>query len=75
MAETQRNPVEKRSYRSFLLRLWCESGEKNWRFQLQDSATGELFGFSSLNLMFSFLSNQTSHLAPSEGQCPTESKF
>ncbi len=48
-------------YRSYLLRLWCtEQAETGcWRASLEDSHTGELIGFASLEELFAFLMQQS----------------
>ena len=45
------------NYRSYLLRLWKkeQSGISDWRASLEDSHTGERFGFANLEQLFAFL--------------------
>ena len=52
---------EKRTYISYLLRLWwvSEAGQSTWRASLDDPRTGERLGFSSLPELFEFLEKQT----------------
>lgn len=42
-------------YKSYLLRMWKETVEGDWRVTLQDVATGECHHFSDLAMMFVFL--------------------
>jgi hypothetical protein len=46
-------------YRAYLLRLWLSELETpehaGWRASLEDSQTGERFGFASLDQLFAFL--------------------
>lgn len=48
---------EKFQYRVFVLRFWAEPdlSKKLWRFSLEDSLTGERYGFSSLENVCDFL--------------------
>ena len=43
--------------RSYILRLWCadEQQEAEWLASLEDPATRERYGFSSLEQLFAFL--------------------
>jgi hypothetical protein len=46
-------------YRSYLLRMWKEMPEDDYRASLQDIITSECYNFSSLAAMINFLrSNQ-----------------
>jgi hypothetical protein len=47
------------SYRAYMLRMWSaeQSGQLVWRASLEDSHTGELFGFANL-LLFDYLRNE-----------------
>ena len=36
------------SYQSFLLRIWRECDDGDWRYSLQDVFNGECFNFSNL---------------------------
>ncbi len=42
-------------YRSYLLRLWCESPDRRWRASLEDPRTAKRIGFASLEQLFAFL--------------------
>jgi hypothetical protein len=43
-------------YRSFILRMWIEpTDDRRWRFSLEDTNTGKLKGFGSLEKLFSYL--------------------
>ena len=52
---------EKRSYKSFLLRLWqAESkGDLVWRASLESSGTEERWGFAGLDELIAFLRQQS----------------
>jgi len=45
-------------YKSYLLRMWQENIDGDWRVVLQDISTEESQGFSSLEAMFTFLAVQ-----------------
>jgi hypothetical protein len=49
------------SYRSYLLRIWCEQrdGVWVWRASLESAQTGERRGFPTLEELLGFLSEQT----------------
>jgi hypothetical protein len=49
-----------RTYRAYLLRLWSvtRDGKQTWFFSLEDSRTGERYGFSDLKGLFDFLLGQ-----------------
>ncbi len=50
-------------YLSYLLRLWQvnQDGESVWHASLQDSRTGEKYGFARLELLFGFIQKQVSN--------------
>jgi len=50
-----------RAYKSYLLRLWRESGvgPGHWRASLQDSESNERMGFATLEQLFRYLRQQT----------------
>ena len=56
---------EQRRYISYLLRLWQVSsdGELVWRASLESPHTGERRGFANLADLFTFLEEETSHVA------------
>ncbi len=49
--------LEKRAYRSYLIRLWQVKGEEAalWRASLESPFTGECHGFANLKALFEFL--------------------
>ena len=49
-------------YHSYLLRLWREGAQGSWRGSLQDTATGQISYFASVESLYSFL------MASIEGQ-------
>ena len=53
-------PVGERRYLSYLLRLWCtkQDGCEIWRASLEDTRTGEVRGFASLESLIDFLREQ-----------------
>ncbi len=55
---TSTNNPNPKQYRSYLLRLWCEAPDRDWRASLQDPRTGKRFGFASLEQLFAFLMEQ-----------------
>lgn len=54
---------EKHPYRAYLLRLWPaqEAGQIVWRASLESPHTGERLGFRTLQRLFVFLEDQTTH--------------
>lgn len=48
-------------YLAYMLRLWQvrDKEETVWRTSLEDARTGERHGFASLEMLFSFLREQT----------------
>jgi hypothetical protein len=42
-------------YQSYLLRLWREGAQGTWRGSLQDTATGQVSYFASVESLYSFL--------------------
>jgi hypothetical protein len=50
---------EQCNYQSFLLRLWREGSQPQWRASLQSTVTGERFGFAGLADLHEFLVQQT----------------
>jgi hypothetical protein len=56
---------EQPDYLSYLLRLWRVDGEENaaWRASLESPHTGERRGFAKLADLFTFLEEETGHVA------------
>jgi hypothetical protein len=52
---------EKAIYRSYLLRFWHvkQNGGWTWRASLEEVATGKRQAFANLDVLFSFLQNET----------------
>jgi hypothetical protein len=48
-------------YRSYLLRLWKENMQDDWRVLLQEVTTGECRHFSSLADLYEYLRTQADH--------------
>ena len=48
-------------YLSYLLRLWVVQNQEGclWRCSVEDVQTGERYGFANLELLISFLQEQT----------------
>lgn len=46
-------------YHSFLLRLWRDDFEGDWRASLQDVKSGECFYFASMDAMVEFMMRKT----------------
>jgi hypothetical protein len=61
-------------YLSYLLRLWCEGGDKKpatsrktvWRASLQDPHTGQRLGFGGPDELFAFLRSRMAALSGAE---------
>jgi hypothetical protein len=51
-------------YHSFLLRLWRDDFEGDWRASLQDVKTGDCHYFASMDAMITFLASTTSESSP-----------
>lgn len=47
------------AYQSYLLRLWCEADNEEWRASLENVVTHECHNFPSMNALFEFLDEQT----------------
>jgi hypothetical protein len=60
LGRTDENQQPNRS-RSYILRLWCadEPPAAEWHASLEDPATRERIGFSSLEQLFAFLMEQS----------------
>jgi hypothetical protein len=43
------------TYRSYLLRLWWNAAEGNWRASLQSTATGQIISFATVETLRDFL--------------------
>lgn len=56
-----------RLYQSYLLRMWKENAEGDWRSSLQDVSSGECSTFISLDEMFVFLRQRTAGIANGAG--------
>ena len=56
---------EQPDYLSYLLRLWRVDGEEKavWRASLESPHTGERRGFAKLADLFTFLEEETGHVA------------
>jgi len=52
----------RRLYHSYLLRVWKENNDLEWRGSLQNVATGECHNFGNLSSLFSFLQSQAEDL-------------
>ena len=58
-------------YRSYLLRLWLEPNDPPaWRAMLESTFNGERRGFSSLEILFAFLEQETERLEQGIRQTP-----
>lgn len=55
-------------YRAYLLRIWpAKEGERTvWRASLEDPHTGQRLGFSNLERLFVYLSDQTTMSDPDQ---------
>ncbi len=45
-------------YKSYLMRIWCDSQSGDWRATLQNVLTQEVIHFSTVELMFNYLCKQ-----------------
>lgn len=50
--------ANRRLYQSYLLRIWRESTDGEWRASLQNVVTGECHNFPNLQAMFDYLEQQ-----------------
>jgi len=48
-------------YQAFLIRLWQDSHQADWRASAQSVQSGETIRFASLAALFAFLQDQTRH--------------
>lgn len=61
--------VQSTRYQAYLLRLWREGEQGNWRAILQDAHSETQRGFASLQSLFDFLTEATGETnAPFAGQ-------
>ena len=47
------------AYQSYLLRLWCEADNEEWRASLENVVTHECHNFPNMNALFEFLNEHT----------------
>jgi hypothetical protein len=66
VADIPEGAEERRSYSSYLLRLWQveDTGGSVWRASLKSAHSGEQVGFASLADLFTFLENETGSPSP-----------
>jgi len=64
----------RRLYQSYLLRVWKENHDLEWRGSLQNVATGECHNFGNLSNLFSFLQSQTEELQDHPGRSTGSSR-
>jgi hypothetical protein len=57
-----------RQYRSYLIRLWCETPDRRWQASLEDPGTGKRIGFASLEQLFVYLMEQVDGDTQGAGQ-------
>jgi hypothetical protein len=69
VADIPEGAEERRSYSSYLLRLWQveDAGGSVWRASLKSAHSGEQVGFASLQDLFRFLRTQTGTMASADG--------
>jgi hypothetical protein len=70
MTQQRKEAGGTRAHKSYLLRLWRETGRglTQWRASLQDPESSERVGFATLEQLFSYLRQRTAD--PSEGSGP-----
>lgn len=56
--------IQSKHYKAYLLRLWREGDEGNWRAILEDAHSETRRGFASLEALFKFLSEVTGEVNP-----------
>jgi hypothetical protein len=57
--ESENMLVNSRLYQSYILRLWRESAEGEWRSSLQNVTSGDVKNFGSLSDLFMFICTKT----------------
>lgn len=57
---------------SFLLRIWKDGRDGEWRATLQNVINGKCYHFASLNELYANLQDLTSHLEVEHQQTPFE---
>jgi hypothetical protein len=69
VADIPEGAVERRSYSSYLLRLWQveDAGGPVWQASLKSAHSGEQVGFASLQDLFRFLRTQTGTMPGADG--------
>jgi hypothetical protein len=69
VADIPEGAEERRSYSSYLLRLWQveDTGGSVWRASLKSAHSGEQVGFASLQDLFRFLRAQTGTMPSADG--------
>lgn len=51
--------MDTRLYQAYLLRLWRDTTQSEWRASLQNTKTNQLFYFASLEALFKFIEVKT----------------
>jgi hypothetical protein len=55
MSEKMSRSPKTIAYQAYLLRLWCEAGQAEWRVSLQQAGTQQTIGFATLFEAYQFL--------------------
>jgi hypothetical protein len=55
------NRKDSADYKAFLLRVWREDDLSGWRALLEDPHTGQSIGFSSMQMLYEYLEENTSN--------------
>ena len=58
-------------YRSFLLRMWRDSADGEWRSSLQDTITSKTYFFAGLDALATFLGEPMDEETPEPGLAPS----
>lgn len=62
--------LDTRRYQSYLLRLWRDDVQGEWRASLQDTLTCQKYFFPDLASLYGFLDHQAAQAAPVPGILP-----
>ncbi len=50
---------QRNRYQAYLLRLWCEPNDRDWRASLKTAADEQELGFANLDELFAYLLRRT----------------
>ena len=66
--------TDRPEYRSFLLRMWRESADGEWRSSLQDTVSSKTYFFADLEAMAAFLGEAGEEEEPIRALAPSLSR-